>query len=128
MMNEDARTVATVQVTLTPEYAVAALGGSLTQQYSQAIREQLRALVIGGQRYVLVDFAGATEIDSSGLSALVSLVKLARERGGAVRCCAVPPPVYALFELTHLDRLLDFYPSQEAALSQAWSPVVSTHG
>ncbi len=120
MIYQEAKPGATLQLTLTPGYAVVALGGTITLEYSQAIRGQLRAVVLGGQRHVLVDFTSVAEIDSSGLAALISLVKLARERGGAVRCCGAPPSVYEVFELTRLHRILDFFPNQAVALSQPW--------
>jgi anti-anti-sigma factor len=120
MIYQEAKPGAMIQLTLTPGYAVLALGGTITVEYSETIREQLRAVVLGGQRCVLVDFASVTEIDSSGLAALISLVKLARERGGAVRCCGASPSVYAVFELTRLHRILDFFPNQAVALSQPW--------
>jgi anti-sigma B factor antagonist len=91
--------------------------------YAEAVREQLRAVVAGGARRVLVDLSGVDEIDSRGLGALVSLVRLAQERGGAVRFFSARPSVYALFELTRLHRLLDLYPNQALALSQPWRSV-----
>jgi anti-sigma B factor antagonist len=128
MLHEAPKPGAVVHITLTPACAVVALGGKITLEYAQGVREQLRAVVTGGQRFVLVDLAGVTELDSRGLGALISLVKLARERGGAVRCCGAPPPIYAVFELTRLNRILDFYPNQAAALSQAWERAVEGYG
>jgi anti-anti-sigma factor len=125
MIYQETKPGATLQLTLTPGYAVVALGGTITAEYADAIRGQLRAVVLGGQRYVLVDFASVTHIDSSGLAALISLVKLARERGGAVRCCGAAPAIYAVFELTRLHRILDFFPNQAVALSQPWDRMVA---
>ena len=97
-------------------------------QYAEAVREQLRAVVLGGARRILVDLAGISEIDSRGLGALVSLVRLAQERGGAVRFFGASPDVYALFELTRLHRVLDFYPNQALAMSQPWRTLETEHG
>lgn len=116
----DPRPIATVQVTLMPDFAVVALGGTVGAQYADAVREQLRAVVVGGQRHVLVDLAAVTEIDSRGLGALISLVKQARERGGSVRCCGARPHIADVFALTRLDRILDFYPNQAVALTEPW--------
>ena len=113
--------IATVQVTFTPDYAVAALGGALSEPYAEAIREQLRAIVLSGQRFVLVDLSGVSEIDSRGLGAIISLVKVTRERGGEVRCCGARPFVAEVLALTRLDRILDFYPDQAAALADVWA-------
>ena len=61
MIYQEAKPGATLQLTLTPGYAVVALGGTITVEYSEAIRGQLRAVVVGGQRYILVDFASVIE-------------------------------------------------------------------
>lgn len=119
-MHRDPRRIATVEITLTPDFAVAALGGTLGEPYADAIREQLRAVIQGGQRFVLVDLAAVSEVDSRGLGAIISLSKLARERGGSVRCCGARPHVAEVFTLTRLDRILDFYPNQAVALSEPW--------
>jgi anti-anti-sigma factor len=114
------KTVASIEVTFLPDFAVAAIGGTLGEPYAQALREQLRAIVLGGRRYILVDLTGVAEVDSRGLGAIISLVKLARERGGAVRCCGARPNVADVFALTRLDRILDFYANQAVALAEPW--------
>jgi anti-sigma B factor antagonist len=128
MSDERARQGVTIHVSLAPEYAVVGLGGTIMLQYAEAVREQLRAVVLGGARRILVDLAGVREIDSRGLGALVSLVRLAQERGGAVRFFDASPDVYALFELTRLHRVLDFYPNQALAMSQPWRTLETEHG
>ena len=128
MVDEGARQGATIQVSLAPEYAVVGLGGTIMLQYAEAVREQLRAVVLGGARRILVDLTGVSEMDSRGLGALVSLVRLAQERGGAVRFFGASPSVYALFELTRLHRVLDFYPNQALAMSQPWRSLEREHG
>jgi anti-sigma B factor antagonist len=122
--------IASVQITFSPDYAVAALGGALSEPYAGAIREQLRAVVLGGQRFVLVDLTAVSDIDSRGLGAIISLVKLARERAGEVRCCGAQPFVAEVLSLTRLDRILDCYADQAAALAPRWraSPLVAGDG
>jgi anti-anti-sigma factor len=110
-----------VQITFSPDYAVAAVAGILGEPYAGAIREQLRAVVLSGQRFVLVDLSAVSDIDSRGLGTIISLVKLARERGGEVRCCGAQPFVAEVLALTRLDRILDCFPDQAAALSERWA-------
>jgi anti-sigma B factor antagonist len=125
---EEALYAAGVQVAWAPTHVVAALSGKISAEYALAVREQLRAVVLGGRRFVLVDLSEVTEIDSHGLGALVALVKLARERGGAVRCCGAPPPVYALLVLTRLHQVLDCYPARALALREPWEPAGGHNG
>lgn len=128
MLRDEPPTMATVQVALSDAGAEVRLSGTIVLDYAQAIREQLRAVVLGGRLHVLVDFSEVTEVDSRGLAALVSLVKLARERGGAVRCHSAPPHVYEIFELTRLHRVFDFFPDRSSALSRPWEDSAISRG
>src|SRR4051812_8495205 len=121
MAYEQAKAGVTVNVALAPDCAVIVLGGTIMLEYAEAVRGQLHAVVVGGARRVLVDLGAITEIDSRGLAALVSLVRLAQERGGTVRFYSPSPAVAVLLELTRLHRLLDVYPNQATALSQPWA-------
>jgi len=128
MPKEEAPSTAAVHISWTPAHAVVAIEGKFGVEYAGAIGEQLRAVVLGGHWYVLVDLAGVTEIDSHGLAALITLVKMARERGGAVRCCGATSAVYGVFELTRLHRILDFFPDRAAALVPPWDTPVAGSG
>ena len=56
-------------------------------------------------------------LDSSGLSALVSGLKAARERGGFLKLAGLNEQVAKIFKLTMLDRVFELHPSVEAALA-----------
>jgi anti-sigma B factor antagonist len=128
MAYEQAKAGATVNIALAPDYAVIALGGTIMLEYAEAVREQLRAVVVGGARQVLVDLGAIAEIDSRGLGALVSLVRLAQERGGSVRFYSPSPAVAAMLELTRVHRMLDVHPNPAMALSLPWTRLGTEHG
>jgi anti-sigma B factor antagonist len=56
-----------------------------------------------------IDFDGTTLdfIDSSGLGALVSIQKLAAERGGKLRLLALKPAIVEIMEMTRLNRVFE---------------------
>ena len=55
---------------------------------------------------VVVDLAGVKFIDSSGLGALVSGLKTARQAGGDLRLARAGEQVRTVLSLTNLDRVL----------------------
>lgn len=83
------------------------------------LREQLRGLVQGGYSRIVVDLSGVESIDSSGLGALVSGLKAARQAGGDLRITAPGPQVVAVLELTNLDKVLKTAATVEEAFDGA---------
>lgn len=128
MAQQDVPTGTTVQVSHTPTCAVVAVNGSLGIEHAEGVRDRLREVVDSGHANVLVDLAGVTEIDSRGLAALVGTLKQAREHGGSVRCCGASAKVFAVFQLTHLDHVLAFFPDRDRALRQPWERARRTDG
>lgn len=84
---------------------------------------QLRALlndtVADGSAQIIVNLSNTTFVDSSGLGALVSGLKSARQAGGDLRLAEVPDQVSAVLRLTNLDRVLRTY-SSLADASREW--------
>ena len=65
----------------------------------------------------VVDLAGLRSVDSTGVGALLGLVKRAEALGGGVHFHSVPASIQAIFELTHLDLVLSLRASREEALA-----------
>jgi len=59
---------------------------------------------------LLLNFAATRFIDSSGIGALVSVLKLARERNTHLVLQSVAPPVMGVLAMTGLDRVFDLEP------------------
>lgn len=81
------------------------VSGELDVETSPALRDRGAALVDGGTDNLIVDLAGVTFIDSTGLGALVSLQKRCRRRGGSLVVTGCQGPVERLMSLTGLDRV-----------------------
>lgn len=92
--------------------------GRLNMVAAPALREEVERLVTTeGRAHVVLDLAGTTFVDSSGLGALIGGLKSARAAGGDLRIAAVPPPVLTVLKLTNLDRVLRPYASVDEALA-----------
>jgi len=89
--------------------------GRLNMTVAPALREQLRALIQAGNAELVIDLAEVEAIDSSGLGALISGLKAARQSGGDLRITSPCAQVTAVLELTNLNRLLKSYDSAEDA-------------
>jgi anti-anti-sigma factor len=63
----------------------------------------------------VLDCAGLTFVDSSGLSALLTQTKITREAGGSIALANVAAPVARVFALAGLDGVFDFEPNTTGA-------------
>ena len=94
--------------------------GDLTAVSGPDIRRRLAALVQDRSAAgVALDLSGVKRLDSSGLAALIGILRLVRERGGDVRVVAANDSVRRIFEVTALARVFKYRPSQFANASAA---------
>lgn len=72
----------------------------------QALRDEQEKLFAQGKIYFVADLTGITFMDSAGLSALVSLLKRARQAGGGtVMIPPTDPAAYRILTLTRFDQV-----------------------
>jgi anti-sigma B factor antagonist len=72
-------------------------------------------LIAAGHARIVIDLSGTEFIDSSGLGALVSCLKKARQAGGDLRIAGPAPQAQTVFKLTNLDRILKTVPTADVA-------------
>ena len=96
--------------------AVVALTGDVDLQSSPAVRQQLLSSFDNYSR-VVVDLAGVTYIDSSGVASLVEAFQLARKKGGYFALVSVSAAVMRVLSLARLDRVFAIHPTVEAAVA-----------
>mgnify|MGYP000276419856 CR=1 FL=1 len=73
------------------------------------LKQQLVELIESGCINVVVDLGGVAFIDSSGLGVLVSALRRARERDGAVRIVCTRDNVLKIFRITGLDKVFPIF-------------------
>jgi len=105
-----------MQVTRQGEVVVIEVDGQLIVGNRQELKQKVLEEAESGARKILVDFAKAGYIDSSGLGVLVSLAKRMRELGGDLRLANLNDDLQTLFELTKLDSLFQIADTRERAL------------
>ncbi|EGH3576872.1 STAS domain-containing protein [Salmonella enterica] len=109
-MNIDTDRLSDVNI-MTP--SVRRLDASVAAGFKEAIARE-----IGEDRKALiVDFSKIDFIDSSGLGALVSLLKMMNGKGDML-LCALNPGIHNMFVMTRMDRIFRILPDRASALAQ----------
>lgn len=89
------------------------LDASNAPAFKQAVVQAMEA----GDSRLLLDLASLEFMDSSGLGALVSILKAVGSRG-TVSVCSAANPVLSLFKLTRMDKVFTLYGTREDALAR----------
>lgn len=96
------------------------LDNRITADASGQLKEKIVSYVAQGYKYIVVDLSEVTFIDSSGLGALISSLKLVGD-DGKLAVSGTKSTVLTTFKLTRMDRVFPMFDRQEeavAALSQ----------
>ena len=95
----------------------------LTYPNLSAFFAEVRQLVEGGTRKLLIDLSAVTYIDSASIGCLMDIYRLMQDRGGAVKLAGVQPRVETMISMTGVHKLIDLHREEGAAL-QAFGPAV----
>ena len=85
------------------------LDGEVDVYTAPHLKEELVALIQGGCTHVIVDLERVGFIDSSGLGVLVSALRRAREKDGAVRIVCTRDSILKIFRITGLDKVFPIF-------------------
>ena len=86
----------------------------LDARSTASFREKMREFIAAGQRRIVLDLSHIEFIDSSGLGALVSLLKQLSGQGELV-ICGARETVMSMFKLTRLDKVFQMVARPEDA-------------
>ncbi|MHB8653035.1 MAG: bifunctional UDP-N-acetylglucosamine diphosphorylase/glucosamine-1-phosphate N-acetyltransferase GlmU [Terriglobia bacterium] len=93
---------------------------------SKELGNRIREAVEAGHKGVLVNLAGVTYVDSSGIGELVSAFSKLRKAGGQLILTGVSKELSYLFHVANLDRVLEIVPDEAAALEKFNKPPQQT--
>ena len=80
-----------------------------------SFKSKTTELLENGGAGIVIDFSNTKFIDSIGLGALVSILKLTSQKDMKIVLCSLSPQVRQIFELTRLYRLFDIFDTVEDA-------------
>jgi anti-sigma B factor antagonist len=102
-------------------WAVVRAGGEIDTQTVHEFHETVTRATSRASRVVL-DLAGVTFVDSSGLGALIVARNSARESGGSLSLVSPPPVVRRLLGSTRLHDVFDIYDTLDEATNAFQRP------
>lgn len=94
------------------------LSGTLDAWSEPDVRAALRAVLDAGRSRIVLDVDALRRVDSSGLSALLSVLKAARAAGGDVVLLRPSTAVVSVLRLTRLDQILEAFGDEAAAVAR----------
>ena len=89
----------------------------LTAVNAKAFKDEVVALIEGGASQLVIDFGEVSFVDSSGLGALVGVLKRVGHRGDLV-VCGLNADVAQMFRICRMDKVFTIYPSADAAVQK----------
>lgn len=95
------------------------LSGVLNAESVEQFRDHILRIADSDLNLVVLDMRQLEEIDSSGVGAIISLLKHMRLKHGELRLVKIRGAVKKLFELLRIDRGLDIYEDTDKALNLA---------
>lgn len=96
--------------------------GILDGVKTNELRREISDVVESGADIVLVDFQDVTFMNSSGLGALVAILKGVRSAGRELFICSLNEQVKMIFELTKMNRVFKTFSSRDEFEQKVTSP------
>lgn len=87
----------------------------LDAKVAVAFKEEMAALINSGVTVIVLDMGGVGFVDSSGLGAIVTSLKLLGRKGDLL-VAGVKDDVMTMFTLTRMDRVFQMFPTTNDAL------------
>jgi anti-sigma B factor antagonist len=97
--------------------AVLGLDGRIVLgEETSALREKVKSLLGEGKKNILLNLSNVTQIDSSGLGALVTAYSSAKSGGASLRLCNLGSRSRELLQITKLYTVFEVSDTEEDAL------------
>ena len=93
------------------------IAGDIDHHTASEIRSQTdNAIFKAGIKRVIFDFNKVSFMDSSGIGLLMGRYKVMRAIGGTVCCFGIGENIGRLFDMSGMDKIVNFYNSEEEAV------------
>lgn len=96
---------------------ILSLNGRIDTATAPELEQAINKVIDGGQRKVLLDFAGVTYISSGGLRVLLATAKKLKNPGDKFGICALSPEVLKILKLAGFTSIFSIYASEGEALA-----------
>lgn len=97
-------------------WTIVDVGGEVDLSTAPRVREKVAGVLQSGRRKIVLNLAGVTFMDSSGLGMLVGVLKRVRENDGDLALAGVTRPVMRVLTITGLDKVFRMHDSVAEAV------------
>lgn len=97
-------------------FALVEIVGRVNSENSDSLKNYLQELG-KRERMVLIDCSALEYISSSGLGALLVLLKMMQEKGGTLRLFCLSPRIAEVFSIAGFDKFFAIFPDLDSARS-----------
>jgi len=82
-----------------------------------ALRDAVQEALKAGSKDILINLAGVTTMDSSGVGELVSTYTTVTNRGGKLKLLNLPPKVSDILQITQLISVFETFDDEDEAVA-----------
>ena len=98
------------------DVTICTLEGEININTSPELRKKFTQVIEANEKKVLIDCAGVSYLDSSGLATLIEILQRLKKINGKLRFCNINEKVKNILEITKLVNLFEIFESREEAL------------
>jgi len=92
------------------------LEGIFNSKNISSFKDHFDRIDHGDINHIILDMERVEEIDSTGIGAIISLLKNLQHKGGNLRIIKLRGAVKKLFEVLRIDRIIEVYEDETVAL------------
>ena len=89
----------------------------LTYPVLSSFFAEVRQLVEGGSRKIVIDLQGVSYIDSASIGCLMDIHRLLQDKSGAVKLAGLQPRVETMISMTGVHKIIEIHREEAEALS-----------
>lgn len=108
----------TIAIEPTAAATIVPLQGQINSANAAAIEAQVLALVDGGTKNLILDFAGLDYISSAGLRMVLVVAKRLKQESGLLVLCGMQSHVREVFDISGFLAILNVEPTRSEALTR----------
>jgi anti-sigma B factor antagonist len=106
-----------LQFTSKQQAGIIAVHGDVDALTAQELTDFMIAKIEGGHSHLILDLSGVGFMSSSGLRALIEVLKKSRAGGGDLRLAATQPRIENVLKMAGFLNIIKSYPDVESALA-----------
>jgi len=106
-----------IQKRMAGDVTILCLDGRLDLTSASTLKEASKDVLSGSTKKMVLNLDRVDFINSSGLGALVSILKEVRNSQGSMKLTNLAPYVKEIFDITQLSNIFDIFPDESQALT-----------